>query len=177
MISPWWFVLIFAGIALVVNILMYYIGVYGSGKRKGVYAYNKYLPPGFMIGIIWIVIFGCLGYSFYLSYVGDPDLLYNKEFPRKWSQATILTIVVASYCMLYPFLTIVVDEKYYQLLNFIALIMAYALGIVVIQEYVAAFWYVLPLIAWTTYICFADIMQGSKALHYLFDMDMMKKLF
>jgi tryptophan-rich sensory protein len=177
MLSSWYFILIFSAIALVVNILMYYIGVYGAGKRKGVYAYNKYLPPGFMIGIIWIVIFGCLGYSFYLSYVGDPDLLYNKEFPRKWSQATILTIVVASYCLLYPFLTIVVDEKYYQLLNFIALVMAYALGIVVIQEYVAAFWYVLPLIAWTTYICFSDIMQGSKALHYLFDMDMMKKLF
>jgi tryptophan-rich sensory protein len=176
MMNPWYWILLFAGICLVVNILMYYIGHYGHGKRN-VYAYNKYLPPGFMIGIVWIVIFGCLGYSAYLSYKGDPELLYNEEYPRKWSQAVILTIVVAAYCLLYPFLTIVVDEKYYQLLNFIALIMAYALGIVVIQEYVAAFWYVLPLIAWTTYVCFADVMQGSKALHYIFDMDMMKKIF
>lgn len=160
----WIYIIGFALVALCFNIFYYIIGIYGKNKHHSVYGMNKYIPPGFLIGIIWIAIFGSLGYSFYLSYIGDPDLLYSKDYPRGWSQAPILIIVVSSYCLLYPLLTKYLHEKYIQLLNFIGLIMAYALGIVVIQEYVAAFWYVLPLIVWTSYVCFADIMQYSDFL-------------
>jgi tryptophan-rich sensory protein len=164
MLEPFFYILIFALSAVIFNILYYVLGIYGHGKKHTIYKHNKFLPPGFLIGIIWIVVFGSLGYSWYLSFVGDPELLHNEEFPRGWSQAPILTIVVAAYCLLYPFIANYVHEKYIPLLNFIGLIMAYALGIVVIQEYVAAFWYVLPLIVWTTYVCFADLMQYADCL-------------
>lgn len=163
MLEAWFYILLFAAITVLFNILYYFIGIYGHGKH-GVYKYNKYLPPGFMIGFVWIIIFGSLGYSWYLSYIGDPSLLYSEEFPRKWSQSTILIIIVAVYCLAYPLLTMYLPERYTQILNLIALFMAYSLGIVVIQEYVAAFWYVLPLIVWTSYVCFADFMQYGDLL-------------
>lgn len=164
MLNPWYYILIGAIICTIANIFYYMIGIYGHGKKHAMYKNNKFLPPGFLIGIIWIVIFGFLSFSFYLSFIGDPSLLYNEEFPRGWSQAPILTIIVAAYCLLYPLIANYVHQKYIPLLNFIGLIMAYALGIVVIQEYVAAFWYVLPLIVWTTYVCFADLMQYADCL-------------
>lgn len=166
MLETFFYILIFALAAVIFNIIYYVLGIYGHGKKHTMYKDNKYLPPGFLIGIIWIVVFGSLGMSYMLSYIGDPELLHNKEFPRGWSQAPILTIVVAAYCLLYPLLAHYVDQKYIPLLNFIGLIMAYALGIVVIQEYVAAFWYVLPLIVWTTYVCFADLMQYANCIEY-----------
>ena len=164
MLEPFFYILIFAVSALVFNIIYYMVGIYGHGKKHTMYKHNKFLPPGFLIGIIWIVVFGSLGYSWYLSFISDPEKLYDKSYPKGWSQAPILTIVVAAYCLLYPLIAHYVHQKYIPLLNFIGLIMAYALGIVVIQEYVAAFWYVLPLIVWTTYVCFADLMQYADCI-------------
>ena len=161
--ETWIYIIAFALAAVLANILYYFIGIYGHGKT-GVYKHNKYLPPGFLIGFIWIAIFASLGYCFKLSMTGDPALLFNTDFPRGWSQSTILIIIVAAYCLAYPLLTMYLPQRYTQILNLIALFMAFALGIVVIQEYVAAFWYVLPLIVWTSYVCFADFMQYGDLL-------------
>lgn len=159
--EAWLVILIFVAVCLAVNIIMYILGYYGHGKR-GIYAKNKYLPPGFMIGIVWIGIFASLGYSFWLSYTGDP--FEGKTEPKKWTAATIAIIVVASYCLLYPFLTYALHERYIVLLNLIALLMAAALSIIVVNECVAAFWYTLPLLVWCSYIVFSDIMQYNSVI-------------
>jgi tryptophan-rich sensory protein len=164
--TAWSVILLFALVCLVVNILMYVIGRYGHGRR-GVYAYNKYLPPGFLIGFIWIAIFGALGYSFFLAYSGNPntDVLTGETLnPKKWNRACYVIVVVAAYCLAYPVMTMFVPEKYLPLLNLIALFMAAALSIVVISECLAAFWYTLPLLVWTAYINFADVMQYGNFL-------------
>jgi len=160
--TPLSLILLFSLVCLAVNIIFYYLGWYGNGK-KGIYKYSKFLPPGFLIGIIWIAIFGSLGYSFYLAYTGPPTLDESGN-PVKWNESCIAIVIVASYCLFYPFITMVLNNRYVQLLNLIALFMAFALGIIVIQENVAAFWYILPLIVWTSYISFSDVMQYIEIL-------------
>jgi tryptophan-rich sensory protein len=159
--NSWIVILIFALVCAVVNIFMYMIGWYGKGKH-GMYAKNKFLPPGFLIGLIWIGIFASLGYAFYLCYTGDP--YEGKTEPVKWNAANIAIIVVASYCLLYPFLTMIMHERYVVVLNLLALLMAAALAIIVVDECVAAFWYVLPLLVWCSYIVFADVMQYTSVI-------------
>ena len=88
----------------------------------------------------------------------------SKTEIQKWSAATIAIIVVASYCLLYPFLTYALHERYIVLLNLIALLMAAALSIIVVNEYVAAFWYTLPLLVWCAYVVFSDIMQYNSVI-------------
>lgn len=160
--TPLSLILLFTLVCLGVNILFYYLGWYGKGKR-GIYKYNKFLPPGFLIGIVWIVIFGFLSYAFYLCYSGEPTLDYSGN-PVKWTAGCIAIVVVATYCLFYPLITMLLNDRYAQLLNLIALFMAFALGIIVIQENVAAFWYILPLIVWTSYVNFADVMQYIEIL-------------
>lgn len=161
--EAWLVILIFVAVCLAVNIVMYAIGYYSFGKgKRGMYARNKYLPPGFMIGIVWIGIFASLGYAFWLSYTG-PNY-EGKTEPNKWNSATIAIIVVASYCLLYPFLTRFMHERYIVVLNLIALLMAAALCIIVVNEYVAAFWYTLPLLVWCSYVVFADVMQYNSVI-------------
>ena len=159
--EAWLVILIFVAVCLAVNIIMYAIGYYGHGKR-GMYSRNKYLPPGGLIGLVWIGIFASLGYSFFLSYSGDP--FEGKTEPAKWTSATIAIVVVASYCLLYPFLTRFMHERYIVVFNLIALLMAAVLCIIVINECVAAFWYTLPLLAWCSYIVFSDIMQYNSVI-------------
>lgn len=163
--TAWSVILLFTLVCLAVNVLMYMIGYYGYGRR-GVYKYNKYLPPGFLIGIIWIGIFASLGYAFYLAYTGPP-VLGNGGHPKGWGVATIAIVVVSAYCLAYPLLTMFLHEKYIQVLNYLALIMSYVLGILVIREYEAAFWYVLPLIVWSSYVNFSDVMQYQDLLKTL----------
>jgi len=160
--EAWIVILIGISIAILFNILYYVVGIYSFKNKKGMYSRNKYLPPGFLIGIVWIIIFGSLGYSFYLAYTGDP--FEGKTEPTKWNSATIAIIVVASYCLLYPLLNSFMNERYMVVLNLIALLMAAVLSIIVVNECVAAFWYTLPLLAWCSYIVFSDIMQYNSVI-------------
>ena len=167
--EAWLVILIFVLVCLGMNVLMYAIGWYGNKKNYSMYRKNKFLPPGFLIGIVWIGIFASLGYAFYLAYTGKN--FEGKTEPEKWSAATIAIVVVASYCLFYPFLTMVMHERYIVVLNLIALLMAAALSIIVINEYVAAFWYTLPLLVWCAYVVFADIMQYNSMIEkYGFNM-------
>lgn len=159
--EAWLVILIFVAVCTAVNIFTYAVGIYGKG-RNGMYGRNKYLPPGGLIGLVWIGIFASLGYSFWLSYTGDP--YPGKTEPEKWNSANIAIVVVASYCLLYPFLTKFMHYRYVVLLNLIALLMAAVLSIIVINECVAAFWYTLPLLAWCSYVVFSDIMQYNSVI-------------
>lgn len=177
--TAWGLILTFALVCLVENILMYAVGWYGYGKRA-MYAHNKYLPPGYMIGIVWIGIFAALGYAFFLSYSGDPTVDYL-ENPKGWNKGCIVIIVVASWCLLYPFMTMFIPAEYIRILNYVSLLMAFVVSLFVFQECVAAFWYTLPLLLWTAYVCFADLMackdcQGC-SMHHLMELDIkvMKK--
>lgn len=161
--EAWLVILIGLSIAIIANVFYYAIGIYSFRKGKpGMYARNKFLPPGFLIGFVWIAIFASLGYSFYLCYTGDPYV--GKTEPDKWNSANIAILVVGSYCLLYPLLTIIMHERYVVLLNLIALLMAAALAIIVVDKCVAGFWYVLPLLVWCSYVVFADVMQYTSVI-------------
>ena len=161
--EAWVVILIGVSIAIIANIFYYEIGVYSIKRGKtGMYSRNKFLPPGFLIGFVWIGVFASLAYSFYLSYTGDP--YPGKTEPDKWNAANIAILVVGSYCLLYPFLTMIMNQRYVVVLNLLALLMAAVLAIIVVEQCVAAFWYVLPLLAWCSYVVFADVIQYTSVI-------------
>ena len=54
---------------------------------------NKYIPPGYVVGFIWVFLFGLLGYVHYLLYS-------NNKFVASWSIVFLLC-----FCIGYPFFT------------------------------------------------------------------------
>ena len=153
----WSLIILFALVCIVMNIFIYVVGWNGI-KMYTAYKHNKLIPPGFVIGIIWVVIFSLLGYAFYLLYSGPP----SDNNPRGWTAGCILLMFTAGYCLLYPIITMIFENKYVSLFNFIGLLFAIALAVVALTEYEAAFWYVLPLLVWTSYIVFVDIITYFK---------------
>ena len=70
-------------LAIVLNFYIYTQGWNNDNEK------NSKLPPGYIIGSIWIIILGLLGYIHFLLY------------PSLYSWFIVLTIL---YCLSYPFL-------------------------------------------------------------------------
>jgi tryptophan-rich sensory protein len=127
-------------LAIIVNGIIYTFGIRGMEKS------NPFIPPGYIVGSIWVVILGLLGYVHYLLYSIDNKITF----------ASLFTIFVILFCISYPFIT-GLKEKNASLLNLISLILAFTLGLLVIVQSKYIFIYTVPLIVWTSYVNFAFI--------------------
>jgi tryptophan-rich sensory protein len=72
--------------------------------------------------------------------------------------ASVVIIVFAVYCLLYPFL-VSGSEKRARLMNYIAFVLAFVVGLLVLEQSQTAFYYLIPVIAWTGYINFVDMIH------------------
>jgi len=149
MLSAFVIILFFVLAAIIVNSFTYY---YGWGKtgmqsdRWNIYQ-NSLTPPSFTISFFWLAIFGFLGYSFYLLV---------RENDGKLTLGSIFVLGYGIFALAYPLLTWKAREKNANVINYIAVILAFVVSLVVITEYTEAFYYLLPLLLWTVYINLTD---------------------
>lgn len=130
-------------LAIIVNGIVFGLKFYKNGPR------NPLLPGGGIIGFIWIVIFGLLGYSHYL--------LYNLRNKPTLGSVCIILFIIFSLC--YPFLTGGLKQNNALLLNLLTLILAFSIGLIVIVESKKAFYYLMPLLLWASYVNYVDAMS------------------
>ena len=130
--------------AIMMNGIIY---TFGLNKQYDKSIINPYIPPGYVIGTIWVVILGLLGYSHYLLY----------KLNNRISFTSLFLIFVILFCISYPLITWL-KQKSESLLNLITLILAFILGMLVLIESKYIFIYIIPLIAWTTYINIVYVM-------------------
>lgn len=152
----WWlYVLIFVVVCLAANFILWtdLSGLNYKGDPHNSFKRNPLLPPGWMIGVIWVIIFGFFGYASYLLYKENDGV----------SVAFVAIIVAAVFCLLYPvFIYFAAKgdpskyEKYARVLNLLALIVAFVLALLVIRESDSAFWFIVPFLVWSSYVNFAD---------------------
>ena len=106
---------------------------------------NDYLPPGPIIGLIWTIIFGLLGYTHFILYSN-----------KKWlaSRSIILLLL---FCICYPLFTSGLSNlKISNILNSLTLILAFIVSIIVFDASRSAFNYMIPLLVWASYVNLAD---------------------
>lgn len=149
MLSPFLIIFFFVLAALIVNGFVYYYGWSKTGSQKDIWNVyqNSLTPPSFTIAFFWLAIFGFLGYSFYLLV---------RENDGKLTLGSIFVLGYGVFALAYPLLTWKSNEKNANVINYIAIILAYVVSLVVITEYVNAFYYLLPLIIWVSYIGLTD---------------------
>ena len=134
-------------LAIIMNIIIYYFG-WNKNYLKDDYKNIKLIPPGYIIGIIWILIFGFLGYAHYLLYIKK----------RNFTFGMLLIELVILFCLAYPILTSGLKKINFALyLNYITLLLAFILGFIVFNESKIVLIYILPLILWSVYINYADV--------------------
>jgi tryptophan-rich sensory protein len=140
-------------LAIMMNGIIYMFGLNKYNKKSETLTlYNKLLPPGYIIGAIWVIIFGLLGYVHYLIY---------SQNNNKITFTSLFILFVILFCLLYPLIT-GLRVKTGLLLNLISLILAFTLGIFIIIQSKYAFLFVLPLIIWSSYVNVVDTIQCSE---------------
>lgn len=103
---------------------------------------NPWIPPGPIVGLVWLVLLGLLGYVHFK--------LYKKTGV---SVATVTIVVFIVYCLAYPSLTsFYTDSKAPTFLNVVALGSALLVTLRVFAQDPSLVPYLIPLLAWTTYV-------------------------
>jgi len=148
--NPLYHILIPVLLALSMNSVIYIFGINKQNKEIKDNQYAKLLPPGYVIGIIWTIIFGLLGYAHYLMY----------KLKDKINIGSVSIVLVIIFCLLYPVITSL-KFKYGLLLNLITLIISFVLGIIIILESKYIFLYIIPFIVWASYVNVVDTLICS----------------
>jgi len=99
------------------------------------------LPPGYIIGIIWIFLLGLLGYVHYLLY----------KIKNKLSFECYFLELFILFCLSYSIITRF-KENISRLMNFISLLYGFILSLIIIHVSLPIFWYLIPLLLWLSYV-------------------------
>jgi hypothetical protein len=100
---------------------------------------SKYLPPGYIVGSIWVLLFGILGYIIY-------------RLQNYTSVASISIYGFILFSVLYPFITKLSPGSLSDMFNKFALVLAYMVCYLVYSENPGLTNYLLPLFCWITYV-------------------------
>jgi len=153
--NPFYHIIIPVLLAILMSFFIYVFGINkNSDNNKIKYKQNtKLFPPGYVIGIIWTIIFGLLGYAHYLVYKLNNGI----------NIGSISIVLVIIFCLIYPFITSL-KFKYGLLLNLITLIISFILGIIIILQSKYIFLYIIPLILWASYVNVVDTLICSEKI-------------
>jgi tryptophan-rich sensory protein len=140
-------------LALAMNLIIYAFGINKQDDKRVKNEYFKLFPPGYIIGIIWTIILGLLGYAHYLIY----------KLNNKYNFSCLAIVFVIIFCLSYSIITSL-KFKNGLLYNLITLIVSFILGIIVILESKYIFLYIIPLIVWASYVNIVDTLICSNNL-------------
>jgi hypothetical protein len=102
---------------------------------------NRFLPPGYVIGIIWIVLFGLLGYINYILYKEQKLVGY------------FLIILLLFLYISYPYITRKYsNKKYIEFMNRLSLIITIFISIYIFKISKKAFYFMIPVLLWLMYV-------------------------
>ena len=117
-------------LAIVVNLLIYTFDLVPSQPP------NKMIPPGYIVGSIWIFLFGLLGYIHY-------------RLAKYSSYTSICIYIFILYALLYPFFTGLQPIDMY---NKIAWVLVSLCCLLLYYENRGLIPYIIPLLSWVTYV-------------------------
>ena len=134
MFSKYSLIFLFSFLAIAINTMIYNKQIVNYKPQT-----SKYLPPGYIIGSIWVFLFGILGY-----------ILYRLHHYTSFASISIYIFILFS--VLYPFITKLSPGSLSDIFNKIALILAYMVCYLVYSENRGLTNYLLPLFCWITYV-------------------------
>jgi tryptophan-rich sensory protein len=102
----------------------------------------QYLPPGPIIGIVWTILLGLLGYTY--------SLLENNN--KNMNLQKISIILLTLFCLLYPILTANSTIRFSKNYNYLTLIFVLTVFYTIFKNSKKIAYYLIPLLFWIIYV-------------------------
>ena len=102
---------------------------------------SKYLPPGYIIGLVWTIIFASLGYVHYKLY----------KLNNRINFGSMSIVFFICFSLTYPVVN-AINEKHGYFMNLVSLILSFIVGFIVLKYSYHLFLYLIPLLAWVSYV-------------------------
>ena len=134
MFSKYSLIFLFSFLAIAINIMIYNKQIVNTNPQT-----TKYFPPGYIVGSIWVLLFGILGY-----------ILFRLHHYSSFASISIYIFVLFS--VLYPFITKLSPGSLSDMFNKIAFLLACTVCFLVYREKPGLAIYLLPLFSWITYV-------------------------
>lgn len=133
-------------ISILINIRMY-------GNRRVMDNIDiKYLPPGFFIGIVWIILLGLMGYILYLLIKKFNLRDIKNGLYQNFNYNIFLIIFLIIFCVMYPYLTSIFNDRFMKNYNYLILIIVLYIFYEINKVSFNIAKYLIPLILWVGYV-------------------------
>ena len=115
----------------------------------------KYLPPGAIIGSVWIILLGLLGYIY--------SLIDNKN--KSMNTQKILLILLTIFCLSYSILTANSTKRFSKNYNYLTLFFVLILYYSIYTKYPKISHYLIPLLCWVLYVNIITLLDDIQVIH------------
>lgn len=136
-------------LAIITNGIIYGLGWNDTNNYTTNDTYSL-LPPGWMIGMIWIIIFGFLG-----------KILQLTVKSRDYVSLVLISILIII-CLAYPFYTNGLKMNNISLLgDTITLIYAFSISLIMLNrtQNKSMVYYMIPILVWCSYVNIVDSLR------------------
>jgi tryptophan-rich sensory protein len=142
------------GLGLVMNFMIFYFNIGRMANRKP--TKNPWIPPGYVIGTVWMILLGCMGMAHYLLSSSSRSSTASDEQKRSYGIYAVDFLILFS--ILYPLLTGLKNNDYFFLS--LSLLITLSVSLVVKMYSLKAFYYLLPVVGWVVYVNLATYLGG-----------------
>ena len=115
----------------------------------------KYLPPGPIIGIVWTILLGLLGYTY--------SLLENIN--KSMNTQKILIILLTIFCLLYSILTANSTKRFSKNYNYLTLLFVLIVYYSIYTKYPKISYYLIPLLCWVLYVNIITLLDDIQVIN------------
>lgn len=143
--KPILFIIVPVILAVFTNAIIYKLG----WDRNNLETKSPILPPGWVIGMNWTIIFGILGFAIYKS-VQIKDYI-----------VAALLIFLIALCIAYPFYTSGLEaDRAARIGNTSTLIIAFVVSLVISVRAKRVLPYMVPILLWGSYVNISDALYA-----------------
>lgn len=117
---------------------------------------KSYLPPGPLVGFIWIIVFGILGLTY--------SKIDSKKDKNNYSKLTIILFII--FCFMYGPLTMGKSSRYIKNYNYLALIFLFYLSYMLNSSVKNSIYYLFPIFLWIGYVALLTLMDDLRFINF-----------
>lgn len=141
-------------IAFLINIKMYRKD---SNTMKDIDI--RYLPPGYIIGVVWIIMLALMGYVLYLLSLKFKSESLRNSLYVNFNYQIFLILFLIIFCVMYPYLTSLFNERFMKNYNYLTIFVVLYIFYEINKISFDISKYLIPLILWVGYVSLVTLIS------------------